>query len=610
MKKNISYFIRLLICISFLGIFSASNAYTVENSAESGIAVNIEYAKNNSEVWAVVWLDIANEYYTYAPSDKVDDSIRPVVLSITGASGALPTRYPQGIERRDYYDVSKLILSYSSKVPLFVNLGDAKANTEYNGVLSLLLCSTSRCVPHTLDINLDIPEHIPALNEQSYFNVWKNSVLRDLQLPKALGLGTIDTVSSEASKTTNYTWAFAPRVFAEELEVTGLGKAILLGFLSGIILNLMPCVFPVLTLKASSFLLARQEMQDDNFADFRIQNLLFAAGMLSLFLILALFLGTAGFIWGQFYQNNMFVAFMVVLIFSLSLSMFGLFTLPVIDLKAQSVKSPKAQSFITGMVTTLLATPCSGPLLGGVLSWAFTQPLSILVLVFVSVGTGMSTPYLILAYKPSLAKFLPRPGAWMGIIERLVAFFLLATALYLFSILPADVHVNMLIGLLLVAFAAWLWGHFGGLSAPRIRRHALGLGFLLCMALVVFYGTKLPEENIEWHNFDAATFEADLGKVPMLVEFTADWCPNCKFVEKTVLTPDFLEKIKEQYNLKLIKVDITRPHAEAESLLQALESNSIPLTAIFTKGLQASSPIVLRDIYTQEMLGQALEKAF
>ncbi len=595
----------VLLYIFLWGVFPLVHASGAENN--SAINIGIEYAKENDDVWAIVWLDIADEYYTYAPADELDDSIRPVVLAISGPDAAFPTRYPLGVERRDFYDVSKLVQSYSSKIPLFVNLGKAKANVEYKGTLSLLLCSASRCVPHSLPINLTVPDHLPNLQEQSYFNVWKRSVVRDLELPAAIGLGNM-AIATNAP--VHYTWAFAPRVFAEELEVSSLGKAILLGFLSGIILNLMPCVFPVLTLKASSFLTARQHTLSANFRDFRVHNLLFAAGMLTLFLILALFLGTAGFIWGQFYQNTMFVAFMVVLIFSLALSMFGLFNLPVIDLKAQNVKSPKTQAFITGMVTTLLATPCSGPLLGGVLSWAFTQPLSILVLVFVAVGTGMSTPYLVLAIRPSLSRFLPRPGAWMAIIERFVAFFLLATALYLFSILPESVHISMLLGLLFVAFAGWVWGHFGGLNAPRLRRNVLGIGFVLCIGLVVFYGAKLPSQNVEWQNFEAATFEADLGKVPMLVEFTADWCPNCKFVEKTVLTPEFLDDIKERYKLKLVKVDITRPHAQAEALLQALESSSIPLTAIFTTGLGASSPTVLRDIYTQDMLEKALEKAF
>ncbi len=595
-----------------------SGSFSLANSAASmpnGLGLGFEYAKDNDNVWAVIWLDIADEYYTYAPTDVEDNSIRPVVLSVLDASNkAFAVRYPLGVERRDYYDISKIIQSYTNKTPLFINLGLAKAGDKFDGTLQLLLCSKNHCLPVSLPISLEVPHVLPSLQEQPYYKDWEDAKERIQMQPVSMGLNSLSTLGTtlipKNELNNNFTWAFAPRIFAVELEVSSLDKALILGFLAGLILNLMPCVFPVLALKASAFLAARDGMKASNLADFRSQNLFFAAGMLSLFLILAVLLGSAGLIWGEFYQNTTFVVSMLVLIFLLSLSMFGLFTLPIIDLKSNEIKSPKLQAYTTGMITTLLATPCSGPLLGGVLSWAFTQPLNTLILVFVAVGAGMSTPYLILAIKPELAKFLPRPGAWMNVIERLVAFFLLATALYLFTILPKDLHISMLIALIILAFAGWLWGQFGGLNAPKVRRILLSLGFLICIVSMVFYVSSPPAQAVKWHDFNPATFKADLGKKAMLVEFTADWCPNCKFVEKTVLTSDYLTEIQKKYNVKLVRVDITRNNPEGEALLQALESSSIPLTAIFNTGFQSAAPVVLRDIYTQYMLNEALQKTF
>ncbi len=613
--RKCNFYFTVIVYLMLIIFGPWANIYTkAATSMPQGLDVSIEYSKYNSEVWAIVWLDIADEYYTYAPADVEDNSIRPVHLVVNDINGKpFAVRYPLGVERTDYYDSSKIIQSYIHKTPIFLNLGKAKFGTQFEGLLQLLLCSKNHCLPVSLPLKLQVPSLLPTLEGKKYYNVWQKSMQRTHVQPRLLSLGVGSVgVSLNAQDNTleHYNWAFAPRIFAAELEVTSLNKALILGFLAGIILNLMPCVFPVLTLKASSFLAARQRMDDKSLAEFRMQNLLFAAGMLSLFFIIAVFLGTAGFIWGQFYQSTVFVVFMVVLIFLLALSMFGIFNLPIIDLKSSHMKSPKLQAYTTGMITTLLATPCSGPLLGGVLSWAFTQPLPILVATFMAVGLGMSLPYLLLALKPEWAKILPRPGEWMVVIERLVGFFLLVTALYLLSILPQEVHISMLIGLILIAFCAWIWGQFAGLQASKIRRILLSMGFVLCIIGVVFYVTSPPAPQAKWHNFNPKTFEAELGKTPMLVEFTADWCPNCKFVEKTVLTPEFLEEAQNKYKIKLVRVDITRNNPEGEALLHALESSSIPLTAIFTTGLQASAPIILRDIYTQDMLNEALEKAF
>ncbi|MBR6975296.1 MAG: thioredoxin family protein, partial [Ottowia sp.] len=401
-----------------------------------------------------------------------------------------------------------------------------------------------------------------------------------------------------------------PQPMQAHLEVTSLGKALLLGLLAGLILNCMPCVLPVLTLKTSVLFVVGGAEDAARRRAFREHNLLFACGILTQFLILAVGLGAAGLIWGQLFQSVALVTAMLIVVFLLGLSMLGVFTLPVIDLKAGSAASPRLNAYLTGIMATLLATPCSGPLLGGVLSWAFSQPLILLVLVFLAVGVGMSLPYLLFAYKPGLAVYLPRPGAWMGVLERLVGFFLLGTSLYLLSVLPQDRHLPLLAALLVVAAGGWVWGRFGGYDAPPLRRRFLGCAMALLTVVVVVHASQTSTPVVHWAEFSATDVRTHLGKKLILLEFTADWCPSCKFMEQAVFTQERLRRWQKRYQVELVRVDLTRPNPAAEALLQELGSSSIPLTAVFPAGSGATAPLVLRDIFTAATLEQALRRAF
>lgn len=207
-------------------------------------------------------------------------------------------------------------------------------------------------------------------------------------------------------------WRFTPRFPQESLEPTALGTALFLGLLAGLILNVMPCVLPVLTMKVSALLSSSgYETEGQRLAHFREHNVLFAAGILTWFLVLAFCVGALGLAWGGLFQNTHLVYGLLILVFLLSLSLFDVFTLPVLDFKVGASRNPKTQAYLTGLVATLLATPCSGPLLGGVLGWAALQPLPVIVAVFTATGIGMALPYLVLAAWPGAARILPKPAA-------------------------------------------------------------------------------------------------------------------------------------------------------------------------------------------------------
>lgn len=605
------------------------------------VAATLDFARDGDTVVAAVRYRVPEGYHAYAHDAAATG--RPTSLDFTlEGRGAMPVLYPAGAIQRDQYDPESTVSTYAGDVTLVALLPEDAGGRIYAAELSMLLCSARHCLPVNRRLSGTVPPLLPPLSGRD----WREpalALLQDAGMTETSRVpgGAAEAISLEEGSAPpplpaeappaavqagaapaqlppdgatlpppeDFDLQLEPRYTDAELEIFGLGKALFLGLLAGLILNAMPCVLPVLTFKISGLLLMGGGAAQLRL--FREHNLCFAAGILTFFTVLAFLLGLADLMWGQLYQNQAILLVMLLLVFLMGLSMLGVFSLPSFDLKpGATVRNPRLQSYLTGLVSTFLATPCSGPLLGGVLGWAFTQPLYVLVVVFWSVGLGMALPYLLFSIWPAMARVLPRPGPWMHVFEHLLGFLLLGTALYLLSILPVEKHMQVLSVLLVVALCAWLWGRFCSLSAPPLRRRVLGAaGFvLLCFAVVWVLRpvTPLPQ----WRDFAPEHFTASLGKKPLLLEFTADWCPNCKFLEATVLTGEHLRDWKARYGMELIRVDLTRPNAYAVRLLEMLGSKSIPLTALFPAGDLAGQPLVLRDIYGVEDLERALERAF
>jgi thiol:disulfide interchange protein DsbD len=369
-------------------------------------------------------------------------------------------------------------------------------------------------------------------------------------------------------------------------------------------------VLPVLTLKAGALLQGIDADQALRAKRLRRHMLLFAAGILAWFWLLALLLGGSGLIWGQLFQQSSLVYGLLVLVFALGLSMLGLFNLPLIDLKARSTDSPDLQAFFAGFLATLLATPCSGPMLGGVLAWAFSRNPLTLGIVLSAVGVGMALPYLLFALLPGLGRFLPRPGPWLEILERLVGFFLMALAVYLISLLPGESRMPALASLPLIAIAAWIWGAYCGPGASPRRRRVLGGLALGMFFAALLLGLQTAAGDGKWEDFTPQEFHATLGKQNQVLVFTADWCPNCKVLEHAVLSDRQVGLWQKRYGARFVRVDLTRENAPALGLLRALGSSSIPFAAFFPTGERAHAPLALRDMYNSKQFEEALQRSF
>lgn len=402
-----------------------------------------------------------------------------------------------------------------------------------------------------------------------------------------------------------------PAFFNPDLEVQYLGEALFFGLMAGLLLNLMPCVLPVVSLKFSA-LMAVSSMTDKRAQAkaFRVHCLIFASGIMLWFIILAFLIGVAGWAWGEMFQQPVVIVVLGLVLFVLGLSLFGVFPLPILDFKVTRDSHPHWQAFGSGLLATLLATPCSGPLLGGVLAWAIRQPLPVLALTVTSVGMGMCLPYCVLAFCPRLVHLLPRPGTWTLRLEQLLGFFLMGSVVYLATLLPVEWVPAFLFNLFAVAFACWLWGQIGHLRASRLRRFISRSVAITVVLLAAWWGSYSIQTDQSWEKFDPQTFSELLGKQPILLEFTADWCPSCKALEYTTLNKTRMADLRRRYNVRTIRVDLTRDDEAGKELLKALDSTSIPVLALFPIGENSRQPVVLRDLVTPAQLEEAASATF
>lgn len=560
----------------------------------------------DAESLAVLFMTPEEGWYTY--SDRPGPVGLPTRLTVElEGAGPLAVLFPPGEMKPDPSDPTQNVETYHGITLLFVPLpAEAKAPHRLAARLELLLCAADKCLPAHLSLPAESgAEELPPAGNQPWWPQFLKAAERFQTQAEAPATAAVPEMSPEAAP--GATWNLQPSYFQSAGEVAALLPAVLLGLLAGMILNFMPCVLPVVSLKLSALLSgaaegterARQRL-------FREHNLFFALGVLLYFLFLSVLLGLTGLAWGQIFQQPMVVLALTVLIFALALSLIGVFSLPMLDLMFHESPRPRTQALVTGMLTTLLATPCSGPFLGGVLGWALLQPPPVIAAVFLAIGLGMASPYLGMAVSPGFVRFLPKPGPWIAYVEKGVAFFLLGTCIYLLNILPQDHLVPALVLLWMTTLAAWLLGR----SARAGRRSGTwGLRVLaLALFIAAFAWVVQPRPRTAWTEFEAASFRAQLGQSNILVDFTADWCPTCKVLEQTVLTPDRLASWKKEYGLTLIRVDLSRPNPEAEKLLAALGSKSIPLLAVF--GAAAPDrPLVLRDLFTGAQVRQALSQA-
>ncbi len=565
------------------------------------------------QVAAILWIIPDQGWHFYARNPGGTGLPTTITPSLLPGDEVLPVHYPPGEEKPDVFEPSILVSVHEARTPFFIPISGVEPGEDIvlRTRIELLLCSDTSCWPvqDTLERDWEdvAPSQLPRAEEQGWWPVWETAV-RETALPAA------DPEMAETSLPTPIQdLTLEPSYFRAHMVVSNLGKAMVFALLAGLILNFMPCVLPVLALKMRAFFpSAAAEDKHKRVSDFRTHNVFFALGILLFFLVLAAVISVTGMAWGQIFQSPLAVLILATVLFALALSLFDVFHLPIIDLRTSRgpAQNPRTEALTTGMLVTLLATPCSGPFLGGVLAWGLLQPPLVIAVVFVCIGIGMASPYILLALFPRLHRYFPRPGNWMIHLERIVGFLILATCIYLLTFLPDSYFLPTLFFLWGAGLGAWVWGKWAPPTMDRGKRIAVRV---LAVALVLGVGLLArqfySEGDVDWEEFTPELFAELHGQENMLLDFTADWCPNCKFLEKTVLVPRVLDPLREQYGLRTLRVDITQHDPDKMALLRKLGSQSIPVVAIFPKGEEKNAPLALRDLFSKRQIRQAARRA-
>lgn len=398
----------------------------------------------------------------------------------------------------------------------------------------------------------------------------------------------------------------------------------------GLILNLMPCVLPVVGLKIMSFV---QQAGEDRRRVFAL-NFAYVAGILAVFAGLTGLAVFASFGWGQQFTYFPVRLGLTVMIFALALSYLGVWELPTPGLgtgkKSQELQEREGftGAFFKGAFATILATPCSGPLLGVVLGYTISlQPVETAA-VMMTVGLGMALPYIILGLFPAAVGFLPKPGNWMVTLKEFLAFLFLGTVAFFFNQFSDSDKLPVFVTLIGVWFGCWIVGKVPPWESlhKRLRGWSIGVASAVVIGWFAFnfLNEKAPanvavvdggnveyivDNHLRWEKYSEERLkELQVQGKTVMLDFTAAWCTNCFVNKKVALDTEATSELIEKLDAVPMLADWTDQNEQIESKLRELDSKSIPVLAIYP-GSDPEDPIVLRDLVSQATVLDALAKA-
>lgn len=390
---------------------------------------------------------------------------------------------------------------------------------------------------------------------------------------------------------------------------------ILAALIGGFILNFMPCVLPVIGLKVFGFV----EQAGSNRAEIIKLNLAYVLGILAVMWVLAaITVATKNtFGWGQQFTLIEFKVAMAVLVFAMGLSFLGVWEIPIPGF-ASSAKSTKLMqreglvgAFSKGLLTTILATPCTGPFLGAAFAVTLTLPPVGVFVVYTMVGLGMGLPFLLLCLQPSLVKVLPKPGVWMEVLKEALAFPLLLTVVYFIASMGQDYRVAALSLLIAVWFGCWLIGKVPVYADfhRKVQTWGVALAVTAVWGMLSFSYLGPSKSDLPWEAFSPARLEMlqKSGKTVM-IDFTANWCLNCQYNTVWSIEKPGVAQLIEKNGVAPLLADWTEPSDVIEAHIQSLGKKAIPLLVIYPAEPNRQ-PIILDGVITQQQLIDALKEA-
>lgn len=508
---------------------------------------------------------IADGYYLYRKSFKLNSSSSSTQLGVPNFS--------DGILKWDEYFEADVVVYYGQtrfEVPFTSNNPQFQIQLESQGCADAGFCYPPR--KQVIDIDL------------------------------TAGTAIVREATNRATKTAT----------TENIASTPVWLILLFAMAGGLILNLMPCVFPVLSIKVLSF-----TQQHQTTIDRQRHGLAYTAGVVGSFVVIAatmLFLRAGGEAigWGFQLQSPGFVIFLVYLFTLLGLSLSGymqLFSGLMSIGQSSNTNNDLRSSFMTGVLATTVASPCTAPFMGPALGFAISQTSAVALLVFAFLGLGMALPFVLLTLVPSLTQKLPKPGQWMDNLKQFLAFPMYLTAIWLLWVVGrqtgVDIVIAICVGLILMVMAIWLWQLAGRNNSHNLTK-VLAAG--LFVAAIAYPSFKLEgNDPSKWQDYSPERLAAlrQSGEA-VFINLSADWCITC-LVNERIAMGDAFYKALEDNSITYLKGDWTHKDPQITQLLNQYNRNGVPLYLVFPKG---SGPAeILPQLLTKTSLIDALERA-
>ena len=409
----------------------------------------------------------------------------------------------------------------------------------------------------------------------------------------------------------------SPAPISQAIGGITLWGAVISAFLGGLILNLMPCVFPIISMKALSL----TKIAHGEKPAIRREAHFYTLGVIAMFMgltliLLALKAAGSEIGWGFQLQSPLIVGLLALLLFAIGLNLLGVFEFGSGLQNTGSAlvgKGGKSGAFFTGALAVIVATPCTAPFMAGAIGYAMAQPAVIMMAVFMALAIGFALPFLLLGYMPALLAKLPKPGPWMVRFKELLAFPMLGAAIWLVWVLSlqagADGVLKVLLAMLTLGFALWCWKRSGGLAKTVAILSLFGALFLpfTVSASSSSASTSLSAEGYEklaWS--PAMVAERRAAGQTVFVDFTAAWCVTCKVNERLVLEKASTRALFKEANTAFLVADWTNKNDEIARELARHGRSGVPLYLVYPSGNNDVSPLILPQVLTEAVLRDAL----
>ncbi|HEY4310683.1 MAG TPA: thioredoxin family protein [Pirellulales bacterium] len=591
------------------GVYKPKNAHVVlQGYLEPKVVAPGEKAR------LVITAEPAEGYHVYALAARDPQNISKPTLIVfqetAGWQASPPVAQGKLVEKPSPVTPGEKERYYEQPVTWMISLAiprDAKPGiAKLSGLIGLQTCKADQCdMPHGVQFEVEVPIEAQSIAGKLplVFRPAK-SYKQAADAAAAISTATVESPAGPGD-------AFNLEEIEANTEQADTSLFVMLGaaLLGGLILNCMPCVLPVIGLKLLGFVEQSHQSRHSIF----LLNVWFTLGLMSVFAVLASLAVFLNMGWGEQFTKPWFTIGMSGLVFAMALSFLGVWEIPIPGFVGSGTAGQLATqegavgAFAKGVFTTLLATPCSGPFLGPLFGLLLRQPPAVIYAIFLCVGLGMASPYLLIGAFPRLIHFLPKPGVWMDTFKQAMAFVLLGTVVFLFMSIKPDYLVPTFALLIGIWLGCW-WAGRTPLTAElgqKVVAWGVGAGMATFVGLFAFNWLVPGDDVLPWQPFsqEALVQLSTEGKT-VFVDFTAEWCLTCKTNERVAINTRAVRELVEEYQIVPLKADWTDGSAEIKEMLHLLGRNSIPVYAIFPAS-QPNKPIVFSDLVTQ---GEVLEK--